>query len=75
MAVKNEAKQPLKTIKLFKGKGYEAPVQVWLNGKRYSIPRGKEVEVPEGVAEIIDNSQIQKNEEMMFLAKNNFSNA
>ena len=60
-----------KTIKLFKGKGYEAPVQVWLNGVRYSIPRGKEVVVPVGVAEIIDNAQIQKNEEMMFLSKEN----
>ncbi|MBR2589932.1 MAG: hypothetical protein IKE65_03325 [Clostridia bacterium] len=60
-----------RTIKLFKGKGYDAPVQVWLNGVRYSIPRGKAVEVPVGVAEIIDNAQIQKNEEMMFLAKEN----
>ena len=64
-------KNEMVEIELFKGKGYEAPVQVWLNGVRYSIPRGKEVEVPLGVAEIIDNSQIQKNEEMMFLAKEN----
>lgn len=70
MPAKTQTKQT-RTIKLFKGKGYEAPVQVWLNGVRYSIPRGKEVEVPVGVAEIIDNSQIQKNEEMMFLAKEN----
>ena len=70
MPAKTQAKQT-RTIKLFKGKGYETPVQVWLNGVRYSIPRGKEVEVPVGVAEIIDNSQIQKNEEMMFLAKEN----
>ena len=70
MLARTQAKQT-RTIKLFKGNGYEAPVQVWLNGVRYSIPRGKEVEVPLGVAEIIDNSQIQKNEEMMFLAKEN----
>ncbi len=68
MATKTENAKK-RVIKLFQGKGYEAPVQVWLNGVRYSIPRGKEVEVPAGVAEIIDNSQIQKNEEMMFLAK------
>ena len=71
MAAKTENTHATKTIKLFKGKGYEAPMQVWLNGVRYSIPRGKEVEVPVGVAEIIDNSQIQKNEEMMFLAQEN----
>lgn len=59
------------TVKLFKGKGYEAPVQVWLNGVRYSVPRGKEVEVPEGVAEIIEHSQAQKNEEMLYLSKEN----
>ena len=68
---KTNAAKEKTVIKLFKGKGYEAPVQVWLNGVRYSIPRGKEVEVPVGVAEIIDNAQIQKNEEMMFLAKEN----
>ena len=59
------------SIKLFKGKGYEAPVQVWLNGVRYSVPRGKEVEVPLGVAEIIEHSQTQKNEEMLYLSKEN----
>ena len=58
-------------VKLFKGKGYEAPVQVWLNGVRYSVPRGKEVEVPLGVAEIIEHSQAQKNEEMLYLSKEN----
>ncbi|MBQ6381931.1 MAG: hypothetical protein IJJ41_10105 [Clostridia bacterium] len=60
-----------KTIRLFQGKGYEAPVQVWLNGVRYSVPRGKDVEVPAGVAEIIEHSQQQKNEEMVYLSKEN----
>ena len=64
-------KQERVTIKLFKGKGYEEPVQVWLNGVRYSVPRGKEVEVPVGVAQILNHSQQQKNEEMMFLSKEN----
>lgn len=66
---KNE--QETKKVKLFKGKGYEAPVQVWLNGVRYSVPRGVEVEVPAGVAEIIEHSLQQKNEEMMYLSKEN----
>ena len=68
MATKAE-KSAKKTIRLFKGKGYEAPVQVWLNGVRYSVPRGKEVEVPAGVAEIIEHSQQQKNEEMVYLSR------
>ena len=67
--IKTVTKQEKTVIKLFKGKGYEAPMQVWLNGVRYSIPRGKEVEVPVGVAQIIEHSQIQKNEEMVYLSK------
>lgn len=66
---KTTSSQQKLTIKLFKGKGYEAPMQVWLNGVRYSIPRGKEVEVPAGVAEIIEHAQIQKDEEMLYLSK------
>ncbi len=58
-------------IKLFKGKGYEEPVQVWLNGVRYSVPRGVEVEVPAGVAEILEHSQQEKNKEMVYLSREN----
>ncbi|MBQ3431586.1 MAG: hypothetical protein IJG23_02260 [Clostridia bacterium] len=71
MATNKKTEKETKTIKLFKGKGYEVPVQVWLNGVRYSVPRGVEVEVPIGVAKIIDHATKQKNEEMMFLDKEN----
>ena len=71
MAATATNKKETTVIKLFKGKGYEAPMQVWLNGVRYSIPRGKEVEVPKGVAEIIEHAQIQKDEEMLYLSKEN----
>ena len=59
------------SIKLFKGKGYEAPVQVWLNGVRYSVPRGVEVEVPVGVAKIIEHSQKETQRNMVYLSREN----
>jgi hypothetical protein len=57
-------KQPEKVemvpIKLFKdGDRYKSDLTVALNGKTYTIQRGKVVMVPKGVAEIIDNSQKQ----------------
>lgn len=48
-------------IKLFKDNGrYKDDVTVGLNGKFYRIKRGVEVEVPAGVAEIIENSKKQR---------------
>ena len=71
MATNKKTEKETKIIKLFKGKGYEAPVQVWLNGVRYSVPRGIEVEVPIGVAQIIDHATKQRQEEIMYLEKEN----
>lgn len=51
-----------KTVKLrlFKDNGkYKEPVFVGVNGKTYMIERGKEVEVPIYVAEVLRNSEDQ----------------
>ena len=48
-------------IKLFKDQHrYKDDLTVGLNGKFYQIQRGKEVLVPEAVAEIIENSLAQQ---------------
>lgn len=48
-------------IKLFKDNHrYKDDLVVGLNGKFYQIQRGKEVWVPEGVAEIIENARAQQ---------------
>jgi hypothetical protein len=47
-------------IKLFKDKGeYKDDVFVAVNGIRYQIQRGVEVEVPDFVKEVLDNSDRQ----------------
>ena len=44
-------------IKLFKDNGqYKDDVFVAVNGQSYQIMRGVEVEVPEAVAEVLENS-------------------
>lgn len=50
---KTQVKKNTVKIKLPRTKDNKA-VFVGLNGKNYLIPRGKEVEVPKGVAEILD---------------------
>lgn len=48
------------TIKLFyDGARYKDDVFVGVNGRRYQIKRGVEVEVPLAVKEVLDNSQRQ----------------
>ena len=54
------AEQKMVEVNLFLDNGkYRDDVYVMLNGKRYIVPRGKPVLVPEGVKEILDNSQRQ----------------
>ena len=60
MATKN-----LDTVKimLFKDSGkYKDDVTVGLNGKIYRIQRGREIEVPRAVAEILEHSNLQDRE-------------
>ena len=57
---KPEQGQKMVKIKLFKGSGkYADDVFVGLNGETYKIQRGVEVEVPAGVAEILEHSAQQ----------------
>lgn len=54
------AKQEKVKVKLFRDSGkYKDDVYVNLNGRRFMVPRGVEVEVPSGVAEILNNSMSQ----------------
>lgn len=47
-------------IRLFKDAGaYSRPVFVGVNGQRYMIERGVEVDVPEYVAEVLENAENQ----------------
>ncbi len=61
-AAVTEAKEETKQkdtvkIKLFRDEGkYKDPLFVGLNGTFYTVPRGVEVEVPVGVAKIIEQS-------------------
>ena len=57
---KPEQGEKMVKIKLFKGDGkYAGDVFVGLNGNTYLIKRGVEVEVPVGVAEILEHSETQ----------------
>lgn len=60
MAAKNREEKSV-TIKLFKDNDrYKDDVFVAVNGKGYVIKRGVEVEVPESVKEVLDNSAAQE---------------
>lgn len=78
MAEKTTTGPKMVKIKLFKDSGdYKDDVFVSVNGMRYQIQRGVEVEVPDFVKEVIDNSERQDNltqeliekEEAKYLAK------
>lgn len=66
----NEIKAPKKVkIKIPLTREEKEPVYVCLNGKSYLIKRGKEVEVPAGVAEILQHKEEQLEESMEFEAQ------
>ena len=57
--VKHIAAKPAKKVKvkLFKDNGmYKDPVFVAVNGHRFIVPRGVEVEVPEYIAKVLEES-------------------
>ena len=59
--VKNDGEKMVK-IRLFKdNKAYTEDVFVGVNGRTFQIKRGVEVEVPECVAEVLRNSEMQDN--------------
>jgi hypothetical protein len=63
MATANNKGQKMVKIHLFKdSKAYVDDVFVGVNGKTYQIKRGVDVEVPECVAEVLRNSEMQDRE-------------
>lgn len=69
-AQKKENSIKLVKIKLFKDNGeYRDDVFVGVNGQRFLIKRGVEVEVPDYVAEVIENSAAQDARAAEFVQK------
>lgn len=54
-----EAKEKMVTIRLPLTKEDNRPVYVRVNGRKWGIPRGKAVKVPECVAEVLEHSEEQ----------------
>lgn len=52
-------KEKLVTIRLPLTKEDSRPVYVRVNGRKWGIPRGKPVEVPECVAEVLEHAEEQ----------------
>ncbi len=52
-----ETKPKMVKVKLRKDREHQDDVTVGLNGEMFRIKRGVEVEVPEGVKEILDNTE------------------
>lgn len=52
-------KEKMVTIRLPLTKDDNRPVYVRVNGRKWGIPRGKKVEVPECVAEVLDHAEEQ----------------
>ncbi len=44
---------------LYDGEKYKNPINVTINGVKYSVPRGKVVSVPKVVAEVLEQSAEQ----------------
>ncbi len=44
---------------VYDGERYKDPIAVIINGKKYSVPRGKVVSVPAVVAEVLNQSAEQ----------------
>lgn len=64
------AKQEMVKVKLFRDNGkYKDDVFVAVNGKRYMVPRGVEVEVPKSVYEVLQNSMSQDEATEQYMRK------
>nr|DAJ45316.1 MAG TPA: hypothetical protein [Bacteriophage sp.] len=58
-----EAKAETKTVFLPRASETEQQFEfVCINGKAYQVPRGKPVEVPLAVAEVLEHAQMQETE-------------
>ena len=56
------------TVMLFKDNGkYKNPVFVGINGKNYLVERGKQVQVPQCVAEVLNHSAEQDSSAIKYM--------
>lgn len=73
MAATEKAKAPQKeemvTIRLPITKEDTRPVYVRVNGRKWGIPRGKKVQVPACVAEVLDHAETQMLEAVRYSEK------
>jgi len=57
-------------VKLFKDNGkYSDPIFVAVNGERYIVPRGVEVEIPEYIAEVLERSMAEDQQTALMLER------
>ena len=65
---KTENNQKNVVVRLYLGDRAETkqPVNVYVNGVKYTIPRGKDVEVPDFVAAVLKDAEDARVEEMEF---------
>lgn len=64
-----EKTEKLVTIRLPLTKEDTRPVYVRVNGRKWGIPRGKKVQVPECVAEVLDHAEAQMLEAIRYSEK------
>ena len=63
---KAEPQEKMVTIRLPLTKEDTRPVYVRVNGRKWGIPRGQKVEVPECVAEVLDHAEAQMLESIRY---------
>lgn len=68
-AQETEKTEKLVTIRLPLTKEDTRPVYVRVNGRKWGIPRGKKVQVPECVAEVLDHAEAQMLEAIRYSEK------
>ena len=68
-AQETEKTEKLVTIRLPLTKEDTRPVYVRVNGRKWGIPRGKKVQVPECVAEVLDHAEAQMLEAVRYSEK------
>ncbi len=69
MAEKKGDKPTMKKIRLFRDNGeYKDDLFVSVNGHSYLIKRGVEVEVPDYIAQVIEDAEAQNNKALEYMA-------
>ena len=64
--VEEVPKEKMVTIRLPLTKSETRPVYVRVNGRKWGVPRGVKVEVPECVAEVLDHAEAQMLESLRY---------